>query len=86
MSFRQRRDLLHTHFPPVIPDNAAIARLEHVESCDSDEGRDAMEEFWQKAVAGRSEGLMIKVGYNSYHLKSIDPVPVASRSRRGEWW
>lgn len=59
--FRQRRNQLREHFPPVLPKDPTIARLCHVESCDSEEGREAIEEFWKKAVAGRSEGLMIKV-------------------------
>ncbi|KAF8497652.1 ATP-dependent DNA ligase [Gautieria morchelliformis] len=61
MPFRRRRSLLREHFPPVLPKDPTVARLEHVESCDSEEGRDAIETFWQKAVAGRSEGLMIKL-------------------------
>ena len=61
MPFRERRTQLREHFPPVIPKNPTTARLCHVESCDSEEGRDAIQEFWEKAVAGRPEGLMIKV-------------------------
>lgn len=33
-----------------------------MQSCESEDGRDAVEEFWQEAVSSRSEGLMIKVG------------------------
>jgi ATP-dependent DNA ligase len=69
MPFRQRRSLLREHFPPVLPENPTTARLEHVESCDSVEGRDAIETFWRKAVASRSEGLMIKVTISETSLR-----------------
>lgn len=59
--FRQRRELLREHFPPLSTEGVTIARLSQVESCESDGGRAAVEQFWQKAVEGRSEGLMIKV-------------------------
>lgn len=58
--FRERRSLLRSHFPPFLPSDKG-ARLDHVESCESDAGKDAIEEFWQKAIESRSEGLMIKV-------------------------
>jgi hypothetical protein len=62
--FRQRRDLLRTRFPSVIPDAASsveIARFDHVRSIESSEGREAVEAFWQESVDSKSEGLMIKV-------------------------
>jgi DNA ligase-1 len=37
------------------------ARFDHVRSVESTDGREAVEEFWQEAVEGRAEGLMIKV-------------------------
>ncbi|KAH7888551.1 ATP-dependent DNA ligase [Phlebopus sp. FC_14] len=59
--FRERRGLLRTRFPPLMPDEKGVARLDHVESCESEEGRDVIEGFWQKAVDSRCEGLMIKL-------------------------
>lgn len=59
--FRIRRKKLRTHFPSHIPSEATAARLAHVESCESSDGKEAIEEFWQRAIEGRSEGLMIKV-------------------------
>ena len=32
-----------------------------MESCESEEGREAIEEFWLRAIDSRCEGLMIKV-------------------------
>ena len=47
---------------PFVPDKSGLmASFAHVKSCESEDGRDNVEEFWQAAVAGRSEGLMIKV-------------------------
>jgi DNA ligase-1 len=76
--FRRRRDLLHEHFPPVTPDEVAVAHLKHVESCESEEGRAAVEAFWQKAVAGRSEGLMVKL------LDSGEVTEIESPSKNGK--
>lgn len=45
---------------------ANSARFAHVESCESEDGREAVDEFWQRAVEGRSEGLMIKVKSERY--------------------
>ncbi|KAG1734705.1 ATP-dependent DNA ligase [Suillus paluster] len=59
--FRERRSLLRSRFPPFLPSDKGAGRLDHVESCDSEAGRDAIEEFWQKAIESRSEGLMIKI-------------------------
>ena len=59
--FRQRRTLLRTVFPPVVPERKGAAHFQHVQSCESTAGRDAVEQFWQEAVDSRSEGLMIKV-------------------------
>ena len=35
--------------------------FDHVKSVESEEGRDAVEAFWQEAVNSSSEGLMVKV-------------------------
>ncbi|KAG2146048.1 ATP-dependent DNA ligase [Suillus bovinus] len=59
--FRERRSLLKSRFPPFLPSDKGASRLDHVESCESEAGKDAIEEFWQKAVESRSEGLMIKL-------------------------
>ncbi|KIJ18930.1 hypothetical protein PAXINDRAFT_161271 [Paxillus involutus ATCC 200175] len=59
--FRERRALLRTRFPVLAPEESAIARFDHVESCESERGRECIEEFWQKAVESRCEGLMIKL-------------------------
>lgn len=66
-SFRHRRSLLRTTFSPFIPEEVNMARFNHVQNCESEDGRDTVEEFWQSAVNGRSEGLMIKV-WGCYHL------------------
>lgn len=61
--FRSRRSTLRTQFPPFTPnaEDKWTARLDHVESCESEEGREVVEEFFQRSVEARSEGLMIKV-------------------------
>jgi len=60
-SFRERRALLRGQFPPHTPQGGKIARFSHIESYDSESGRPVFEEFWESAVASRSEGLMIKL-------------------------
>ncbi|CDO77335.1 hypothetical protein BN946_scf184775.g26, partial [Trametes cinnabarina] len=59
--FRERRSLLRTRFPPYIPPQRGAARFEHVKSIESEEGREAVEGFWQTAVNSSSEGLMVKL-------------------------
>ncbi|KAG2345582.1 ATP-dependent DNA ligase [Suillus weaverae] len=59
--FRERRSLLRSRFPPFLPSDKGAGRLDHIESCESEAGKDAIEEFWQKAIESRSEGLMIKL-------------------------
>nr|VWO97197.1 Uncharacterized protein [Ganoderma boninense] len=59
--FRERRTLLRTRFPPYTPQQRDAARFDHVKSVESEEGRDAVEEFWQTAVNSSSEGLMVKL-------------------------
>lgn len=53
--------MLRVHLPPMTPLHRKAARLDHVECFESTEGRDALESFWEEAINGRSEGLMIKV-------------------------
>ena len=60
-AFRHRRSLLRNTFAPYTSAQPGVARFDHVQSCESELGRDVVEEFWQEAVNGRSEGLMIKV-------------------------
>lgn len=52
---------MRSSFPPLVPDQLNVARLAHVESVESEAGRSVVEDFWQQAVDGKSEGLMIKV-------------------------
>ncbi|KAI9062875.1 ATP-dependent DNA ligase [Trametes sanguinea] len=59
--FRERRSLLRTRFPPYIPPQRGAARFDHVKSVESEDGREAVEEFWQTAVNSSSEGLMVKL-------------------------
>ncbi|KAI0706815.1 hypothetical protein C8T65DRAFT_651542 [Cerioporus squamosus] len=59
--FRERRNLLRTRFPPYTPPQQGAARFDHVKSVESEEGREAVEEFWQTAVNSSSEGLMVKL-------------------------
>lgn len=71
--FRERRRLLRIHLPPVKPlvnkpedilQNHLLASLDHVDSVESEAGREAIEDFWEKAVESKCEGLMIKAGDN----------------------
>jgi DNA ligase 1 len=88
-SFRSRRKLLRTHFPAVQADRVGSAKFDHVESCESEEGRKAIEQFWQRAVDSRCEGLMIKVSGRVsgpipplFSPDSLEHLSIASRPRR----
>ncbi|PCH43768.1 DNA ligase/mRNA capping enzyme [Wolfiporia cocos MD-104 SS10] len=70
--FRERRNLLRTHLPPVIPEAKGAARFDHVRSCESEDGREAIEEFWQTAVNTSCEGLMIKLLDNGDVLEELN--------------
>ncbi|KAF5370718.1 hypothetical protein D9758_001891 [Tetrapyrgos nigripes] len=60
--FRSRRALLREHFPPFVPERKELARFQHVESCDSEDGKTSIEEFWESDVGRRdTEGLMVKL-------------------------
>lgn len=68
--FRERRRLLRSNLPPVrqfaSSDDASSlkvvqASLDHVESVEADHGREVVEEFWERAIESKCEGLMIKV-------------------------
>ncbi|CCM01478.1 uncharacterized protein FIBRA_03532 [Fibroporia radiculosa] len=58
--FRERRALLRSHFPPYTSKRKEVARLDHVRSCESEGGREAIEDFWRTALSSQCEGLMIK--------------------------
>ncbi|KAG8905341.1 hypothetical protein FRC01_008393 [Tulasnella sp. 417] len=70
--FRTRRDLLRTNFPQYIPEDKYTARLDHVESCEGDDGREVVEEFFQRAVDSKSEGLMIKLLDSGEVIEVVD--------------
>ncbi|KAG8959663.1 hypothetical protein FRC00_001389 [Tulasnella sp. 408] len=70
--FRTRRDLLRTKFPQYIPEDKYTARLDHVESCEGDDGREVVEEFFQRAVESKSEGLMIKLLDSGEVIEVVD--------------
>ncbi|KAL1743853.1 ATP-dependent DNA ligase [Schizophyllum fasciatum] len=61
LPFRERRARLRSRFPAFVPGEKGIARLSHVDCCDSQLGREAIEEFMLKATESRCEGLMIKL-------------------------
>ncbi|CAO1630346.1 unnamed protein product [Parajaminaea phylloscopi] len=58
-SLRVRRRLLHSHFPPMTPDNPLIARFHHVKSSENTDPEE-VERFFQDARAHRCEGIMVK--------------------------
>ncbi|KAF5351802.1 hypothetical protein D9756_007537 [Leucocoprinus leucothites] len=60
-TFRERRALLHTHFAPYAPNDLGSARFAHVESMESERGRDNVEIFWHRSVESQTEGLMVKL-------------------------
>jgi hypothetical protein len=64
-TFRERRDLLRSHFKPYIPNGLGLARFAHVESVESEAGRDNVEDFWHRSIKSQTEGLMIKVSMSS---------------------
>ncbi|OCH95170.1 ATP-dependent DNA ligase [Obba rivulosa] len=59
--FRERRALLRSRFPPRTPQEHGAARFCHVVSCESEDGREAVEDFWQMALSSATEGLMVKL-------------------------
>ncbi|KAG1737677.1 ATP-dependent DNA ligase [Suillus lakei] len=76
--FQERRLLLRSRFPPFLPSDKGAGRLDHVESCESEAGRDTIEEFWQKAIESRSEGLMIKLLSNDPMQKDGKRKPLSA--------
>lgn len=80
--FRERRQLLYTHLPPTKttpvekggedPTRHIRATLDYVESIDAQQGRDAVQEFWERAVESKCEGLMIKVYPTSLEAHGTD--------------
>jgi len=81
MPFRVRRQRLRTEFSPVTPDAASAARFAHVECCESTDGKEAVEEFWQKSVESRAEGLMIKL-LDSGEVTEEDSTVMKGKGRR----
>jgi hypothetical protein len=63
--FRKRRTLLREAFVPYASQTVEVASFDFVESIGSEEGQEAVELFWQRAVESRSEGLMVKVSLDS---------------------
>ncbi|CAE6404605.1 unnamed protein product [Rhizoctonia solani] len=70
--FRERRRLLRERFPPLIPKDPFCSRLAHAESVESQDGREVVEEFWERAVASQCEGLMIKLLDNGEVIEPTD--------------
>ncbi|KAG6866729.1 hypothetical protein C0991_011388 [Blastosporella zonata] len=80
-TFRERRGLLLSRFPPFISPDTRLTRFNHVESCASTEGRDVVEAFWGKAVESRCEGLMVKILDNE-SMTDATSLDKAVKSRR----
>ncbi|KAF9469892.1 ATP-dependent DNA ligase, partial [Collybia nuda] len=80
-SFRERRALLHKHFLPFTT-TGMLARFKHVESCESEGGRTGVEIFWEKAIASRCEGLMVKLLDNIESVSNVNAEQVKSRRKR----
>lgn len=59
--FRRRRELLRAHLPSRATGDDHSARLDHMSHCESANGREALEAFWQESLDLKTEGLMIKV-------------------------
>ncbi|KAI0823660.1 ATP-dependent DNA ligase [Trametes gibbosa] len=78
--FRERRSLLRTRFPPCTPPQTGAARFDHVRSVESEDGREAVEAFWQAAVNSASEGLMVKLLDSGEVLE--EPTQNKARPRR----
>ncbi|OCB86868.1 ATP-dependent DNA ligase [Sanghuangporus baumii] len=79
--FRARRQLFRSNFPPVLPASPFLAKFDHVECCESEDGREAVEEFWQRAVDGRSEGLMIKLLDSGEVIEDADSAKTKQRRK-----
>ncbi|KXN91067.1 DNA ligase 3 [Leucoagaricus sp. SymC.cos] len=60
-TFRERRALLHSNFLPHTPDDLVSARFAHVESIESESGRNNVENFWHRSIQNQTEGLMVKL-------------------------
>ncbi|TFK68666.1 DNA ligase [Pluteus cervinus] len=80
--FRKRRGVLRSFFLPFTPERSGVARLSHVESCESAAGREAIIEFWEKAVGSSCEGLMIKLLDGNENIAIEDIPKKKTKSRR----
>lgn len=61
-TFRDRRQLLKTRFPPREPSEPTIARFDHVKSLEGTCGNlDPVRQFMLDAISEKCEGLMLKL-------------------------
>lgn len=58
--FRGRRQLLHTHFPPLRPTDPRYAKWELIPSC-TDTEPDKVRAFFHEALKMKAEGIMVKL-------------------------
>ncbi|GAA5865284.1 hypothetical protein JCM3774_004922 [Rhodotorula dairenensis] len=58
--FRGRRQLLHTHFPPLRPTDPRHAKWELIPSC-TDTEPDKVRAFFHEALKMKAEGIMVKL-------------------------
>ncbi|THH31804.1 hypothetical protein EUX98_g2395 [Antrodiella citrinella] len=57
-----------------------MAQFDHVKNCESEDGRENLEEFWELALTSRTEGLMIKLLDNGDILE--EPKSKKEKTRR----
>ncbi|KAH7340959.1 hypothetical protein B0J17DRAFT_766873 [Rhizoctonia solani] len=81
-SFRERRRLLHEWFSPLVPEDPFYSRLAHAESVESEDGREVVEEFWERTVASQCEGLMIKLLDSGEVLEVVQQTDGPRRAKR----
>lgn len=62
-SFRERRKALRQNFSVrrSLESSTIMAQFDFVKSCESESGRESIEDFMSSAIENRCEGLMIKV-------------------------
>uniref|UniRef100_A0A8H7Y748 DNA ligase n=1 Tax=Psilocybe cubensis TaxID=181762 RepID=A0A8H7Y748_PSICU len=62
-SFRERRKILQDNFSTrrKLGPSPMVAQFDFVKNCESEEGRESIEEFMLSAIENRCEGLMIKI-------------------------
>ncbi|QRW27554.1 ATP-dependent DNA ligase [Rhizoctonia solani] len=84
-AFRERRWLLRERFPPLVPEDPFCSRLAHAESVESEDGHEAVEEFWERAVASQCEGLMIKLLDSGEVFETTEKTAVLARGERNRF-